>query len=47
LGDRDCRDFATERAAQAYFDRGGGSRANNVDGLDVDRDGLACEIAEG
>ena len=46
MGDRDCRDFATERAAQAYFDRGGG-RANNVDGLDVDRHGLACEIAEG
>jgi micrococcal nuclease len=42
--DRDCRDFATERAAQAYFDRRGGSRANNVDGLDNDRDGLACEI---
>ena len=41
--DRDCDDFATQLAAQAYFDRSGGSSLNNVDGLDSDRDGIACE----
>jgi endonuclease YncB( thermonuclease family) len=41
--DRDCDDFATQRQAQAYFLRYGGSRANNVDNLDGDRDGVACE----
>jgi micrococcal nuclease len=34
--DRDCSDFATQRAAQAYFER-------RDDGLDGDGDGIACE----
>jgi micrococcal nuclease len=41
--DRDCKDFATQRAAQAYFDRRGGNRTRNVDGLDGDGDGIVCE----
>ena len=41
--DRDCKDFATRRAAQAYFERRGGSRTRNVDGLDGDGDGIACQ----
>jgi micrococcal nuclease len=41
--DKDCPDFATQADAQAYFVRYGGSRTNNVDGLDRDRDGIACE----
>lgn len=41
--DRDCPDFRNRAAAQTYFDAAGGSRLNNVDGLDRDRDGLACE----
>jgi hypothetical protein len=41
--DRDCSDFATQQDAQAYFDQNGGSPSNNVDGLDADRDGIACE----
>jgi micrococcal nuclease len=34
--DRDCKDFTTQRAAQAYFER-------RDDGLDGDGDGIACE----
>lgn len=41
--DRDCSDFATQQDAQAYFNQNGGSASNNVDGLDDDRDGIACE----
>jgi endonuclease YncB( thermonuclease family) len=41
--DRDCGDFATQRQAQAYFTARGGSRTRNVDGLDGDADGIACE----
>jgi hypothetical protein len=41
--DRDCVDFASQEAAQRFFDRHGGSRSNNVDNLDSDRDGIACE----
>jgi endonuclease YncB( thermonuclease family) len=41
--DKDCKDFPTQPAAQAYFDRRGGTRTNNVDGLDGDGDGVACE----
>ena len=40
--DRDCTDFATQSAAQRYFEsRGGPDR--DPDDLDVDRDGVACE----
>ena len=41
--DRNCDDFATQEEAQAYFEAGGGSTANNFNGLDRDRDGIACE----
>lgn len=42
-GDRDCGDFSTHSEAQAYFQAKGGSPSNNVDRLDRDRDGIACE----
>lgn len=42
-GDKDCSDFATHKDAQAYFESKGGSPTNNVDRLDSDRDGIACE----
>lgn len=41
--DKDCPDFATHAEAQAYFESMGGSPTNNVDRLDADHDGLACE----
>jgi endonuclease YncB( thermonuclease family) len=41
--DKNCPDFATHAEAQAYFDSMGGSPSNNVDNLDADHDGLACE----
>lgn len=42
-GDKDCSDFATQEEAQSYFESKGGSSTNNVDRLDSDRDGIACE----
>lgn len=42
-GDKDCSDFATQEEAQAYFKSKGGSPTNNVDKLDSDQDGIACE----
>ncbi len=39
-GDRDCDDFATWEEAQGYYEALGG---NNVNGLDSDYDGIACE----
>jgi hypothetical protein len=42
-GDRDCSDFTFQEQAQRFFERHGGSRSNNVDDLDRDRDGVACE----
>lgn len=42
-GDKDCKDFKTHSEAQAYFNSKGGSSSNNVDNLDADHDGLACE----
>jgi micrococcal nuclease len=41
--DRNCADFTTQRQAQAYFAARGGSRWNNVDGLDGNANGVACE----
>lgn len=41
--DRDCPDFRFQEDAQAYFDARGGSPTNNVDRLDADGDGIACE----
>jgi endonuclease YncB( thermonuclease family) len=40
--DRDCGDFATQAAAQAYFIARGGP-THDPDRLDADSDGIACE----
>jgi len=40
LGDRDCRDFATQAEAQAFYDANG---PGDPHGLDADHDGIACE----
>jgi excalibur calcium-binding domain-containing protein len=40
--DKDCADFATQRAAQVFFIKHGGPR-NDPDRLDADNDGIACE----
>lgn len=40
--DKDCSDFATQEAAQAYFIAHGGPGAD-PDSLDSDGDGIACE----
>lgn len=42
-GDKDCSDFAIHAEAQAYFESKGGSPTNNIDRLDSDHDGIACE----
>ena len=42
-GDKDCADFASQAEAQADFEANGGSPTNNVDNLDADHDGQACE----
>lgn len=42
-GDKDCADFATHTQAQTYFTNKGGGPSNNVDRLDNDHDGIACE----
>jgi hypothetical protein len=39
---RDCSDFATQAAAQQFFEQQGGP-ANDPFNLDVDNDGRACE----
>ena len=41
--DKDCADFNTQEQAQDYFEENGGSPSNNVDLLDADGDGIACE----
>jgi hypothetical protein len=40
--DKDCSDFATQRAAQFFFLRHGGPR-HDPHRLDADHDGIACE----
>jgi hypothetical protein len=40
---KDCADFGSQAEAQAYFEANGGSPTNNVDNLDADHDGQACE----
>ncbi|HWP32771.1 MAG TPA: excalibur calcium-binding domain-containing protein [Solirubrobacterales bacterium] len=40
--DRDCSDFATQRAAQIFFLKHGGPR-RDPHRLDADHDGIACE----
>jgi hypothetical protein len=41
-GDKDCADFASQRAAQIFFLKHGGPR-HDPDRLDADNDGVACE----
>jgi opacity protein-like surface antigen len=41
--DKDCADFSSQAEAQQYFEANGGSPTNNVDNLDADHDGRACE----
>ncbi len=41
--DKNCSDFSTQQAAQQYFVSMGGSATNNVDGLDNNHNGIACE----
>lgn len=41
-GDKDCADFANQRAAQIFFLKHGGPR-HDPDRLDGDNDGVACE----
>lgn len=40
--DKDCSDFSTQAEAQRYFESQGGSPTNNVDRLDANGDGIAC-----
>jgi hypothetical protein len=41
--DRDCPDFDSQEGAQDFFEDNGGSPDNNVDELDADGGGEACE----
>lgn len=41
--DHDCSDFVTQQDAQDYFTSQGGSYKKNIDHLDGDGDGVACE----
>lgn len=38
-----CYSFENWSESQKYFEEKGGSKHQNIDGLDSDRDGLACE----
>jgi hypothetical protein len=44
--DHDCADFDSQGAAQQYFVLEGGSARNNVDHLDPNHNGVACEPGE-
>jgi hypothetical protein len=44
--DRDCADFGSQSRAQRYFEDDGGSAAKNVDRLDPNHNGIACEHGE-
>lgn len=39
----DCKDFSYQEEAQNYFISQGGSSTKNVDNLDADNNGIACE----
>jgi hypothetical protein len=41
-GDKDCEDFASQKAAQIFYLKHGGPRSD-PDRLDADSDGIACE----
>ncbi len=42
-GDMNCPNFESQAAAQQYFEENGGSATNNVDDLDRNNNGVACE----
>jgi hypothetical protein len=44
--DMDCADFASPAEAQRYFAGDGGSQRKNVDHLDPNHNGIACEHGE-
>ncbi len=44
--DKDCADFETPARAQRYFLEDGGSMKQNVDHLDANHNGVACEQGE-
>ena len=44
--DTDCADYDSQVKAQRYFDEDGGSRKMNVDHLDPNHNGIACEEGE-
>lgn len=44
--DHDCVDFDTQGAAQQYFALDGGSALVNIDHLDPNHNGIACEAGE-
>jgi hypothetical protein len=44
--DMNCADFGELNAAQLYFEGDGGSAERNVDNMDADRDGSACEAGD-
>ena len=41
--DKNCDDFKSQKQAQKWFKRHGGSKKNNVAGLDANGNGIACE----
>jgi hypothetical protein len=43
FADMDCKDFSSQREAQAYFESHGPS---DPDRLDRDNDGIACEALD-
>jgi Excalibur calcium-binding domain len=44
--DKDCNDFRHQAEAQRYFEADGGSANENVDRLDPNHNGIACEHGE-
>lgn len=44
--DHDCADFADQEDAEAYFITDGGSTKKNIDHLDPNHNGIACESGE-
>jgi Excalibur calcium-binding domain len=44
--DKDCDDFRNQAEAQRYFASDGGSARSNVDRLDPNHNGVACELGE-
>ena len=45
LRDKDCSDFKTQRQAQKFLKKHGGSKKRDPHRLDADHDGIACETS--